>query len=54
MMKLKKETEVVRYNNKWWVLEKESDGMATLWRNGSPTLIPVHLIERMDMKKLKD
>lgn len=41
-----KEKEIVKYDGKWWVLESISEsGMATLWSNGKPALIPKELIE---------
>ena len=40
---------IVKYDNKYWVLEGVSDknDMATIWRNGQPALIPVSMLEKV-------
>lgn len=41
-----KEKPVVKYDEKWWLLESVSEkGMATLYRNGQPALVPESEIE---------
>lgn len=40
------EKDVVKYDGKWWLLESVSEkGMATLYRNGQPALVPESEIE---------
>lgn len=45
------EKEIVKYDNRWHVLDKvSSDGIATLLRNGEATLVPIKLIKRKERK----
>jgi len=40
------EKDIVKYDEKWWLLESVSEkGMATLYRNGQPALVPESEIE---------
>lgn len=49
---MNKETPIVKYDNRWWVLEGISkSGMATLWRNGQPCIIPENLIEAYEEER---
>ncbi|MFS0905733.1 hypothetical protein AB3N02_22055 [Priestia aryabhattai] len=43
---------IVKYDDKYWVLEgvSDSNNMATIWRNGQPALIPVGLLEKVEEK----
>lgn len=42
------EKEIVKYANKWWMLDKVSENnMATIWRNGQPALVPVGMLEKV-------
>lgn len=36
---------LVKFNNQWWVLETIRNGMAIIWRNGSPAIVPINLIQ---------
>ncbi len=41
------EKEIVKYDDKYWVLEKISESdMATIWRDGQPAIVPVIQLER--------
>lgn len=48
------EKDVVKYDGRWWLLESVSEkGMATLYRNGQPALVPESDIE-YDKKRTKE
>jgi len=39
------EKPLVKYDGKWWVLYSVKDGMATIWTNGQPALVPEELLQ---------
>ncbi|WP_158512795.1 hypothetical protein [Priestia filamentosa] len=43
----KEEKEIVKYDDKWWMLEKVSDNnMATIWRNGQSAIVSITEVVR--------
>lgn len=46
-----KEKPIVKYDGKWWVMESVQNGMATLWRDGQPAVVPERLIEAKQGEK---
>lgn len=43
------EKEIVKFANKWWMLDRVSENnMATIWRDGMPAIVPVDKLERKE------
>lgn len=46
MVNQKTEKPLVKYDGKWWMLDAVSEsGMASIWRNGQPALVPEKVLE---------
>lgn len=43
---------IVEYEGTYWVLEKVSEsGMATIWRNGQPAIVPSNMLKSTEENK---
>lgn len=53
VIELNEDNRIVKYDGKWWAFEGVKNGMATIWRDGLPAIVPHDMIEYQTLMTIR-